>query len=825
MPTTFDGIINEPTVDFVGKDGFFWWFGEVVDDRDPLEIGRVKVRISGWYTDLEGKFRDTMPDADLPWAVVLQPTDQGGQDGTGKSAGQLKPGAMVMGFFLDGQEAQQPVVMGVVRAYKPGSVNGIIESIHGSGGPSDGKYDNTTNEAVANPTTGQSGAGNPVPNSANSDVQPKPTAPGNPFSNTAMPAPAGGQPSITPIPAANAIAGSTNSFETHLRYQLKDIGVTISTLVSKDGDFVSVVDGTVKNVKALTGKVKNLISGVLSEVVAAVKELFVTTISGIIKALKLTSFLGIPFVYTTALSTIIKLVLEYLCQIDSSFLGGVLNALSGTVDQFVDSMLGKAFDAIFSLVEDAYSKIISDILCAVEKLFGQLESIIAAVTAAVSVAKTVSQVFKTGTSFFKNLEKISITNLTSITSLLSLIIGLLPTQCDRTAPGGTVQTAFIPFLGSTECEVGPAKNPLGRDNSGCGAASSFGGLNQATNAVNAMLAEADPYLTAVTNYMNGSYLAQFNTPGREGSMFRLPSGLTITDMKSNNNEASNHQQKVKAEAAGKKPGKNKKVSAKDTIAGTHIQAPNPLSLVTEKDMAIMNKAMFQQTVDGDYKLKIVGNLDIEVGGRLGFKVNGGPQPVKNDGKTGDTTGKQRKNLIVFDSDTEISGGGKFEIQAMGTTTAAKPGTDQKIISDNLSLDVPSFNINCTNDLKLCAGNAIYVETPSLIRNINFPPLPRVKSGITTFMAGSYDMFLYPSPSAADAVPRYTVNNTAGPISLLVGATGFFCTVGAGVATISVAAGALTLTSLAGGTFVNGSATVSLTSAGVIDLKAPFINLN
>lgn len=823
MPTTFDGIINEPTVDFVGKDGFFWWFGEVVDDRDPLEIGRVKVRISGWYTDLEGKFRDTMPDADLPWAVVLQPTDQGGQDGTGKSAGQLKPGAMVMGFFLDGQEAQQPVVMGVVRAYKPGTVNGVVESIHGGGGPNDGKYDNTVNEARTNPVTGQAGSSNVVPNSANSDVQSKPTAPGNPISNTGMPGSVAGLPAINPIPSANAVAGSTNSFETHLRYQLKDIGATISTLVPKDGDFVSVVDGTVKNVKALTGKVKNLISGVLSEVVAAVKELFVTTISGIIKALKLTSFLGIPFVYTTALSTIIKLVLDYLCQIDSSFLGGVLNALSGTVDQFVESMLGKAFDAIFSLVEDAYSKIISDILCAVEKLFAQLESIINAVTAAVSVAKTVSQVFKTGTSFFKSLEKISITNLSSITSLLALIIGLLPTLCDRTAPGGDIQTAFIPFLGSTECDVG--SSPLGRDSAGCGAGSSFGGVNQATNSVNAMLAEADPYLTAITNYMNGSYMAQFSTPGREGSMFRLPSGITITDMKSNNNEASNHQQKVKAAAAGKKPGKDKKVNAKDTIAGTHIQAPNPLSLVTEKDMAIMNKAMFQQTVDGDYKLKIVGNLDIEVGGRLAFKVNGGPQPVKNDGKSGDKGGKQRKNLIVFDSDTEISGGGKIEMQAMGTTTAAKPGTDQKIIADNLSLDVPSFNINCTNDLKLCAGNAIYVETPSLIRNINFPPFPRVKSGITTFMAGSYDMFLFPSPSAADAVPRYTVNNTAGPISLLVGASGFFVTVGAGVATINVAAGALTLASLAGGTFINGSAAVSISSAGVIDLKAPFINLN
>jgi hypothetical protein len=154
------------------------------------------------------------------------------------------------------------------------------------------------------------------------------------------------------------------------------------------------------------------------------------------------------------------------------------------------------------------------------------------------------------------------------------------------------------------------------------------------------------------------------------------------------------------------------------------------------------------------------------------------------------------------------------------------GTDQKIVTDNLSINAPSLNINCSNDLKLTAGSAMYVETPSLIRTINFPPtLPRAKAGIFTLCGGSYDMFLYPSATGADAVPRYTVNNTAGPISMLVGAGGFFVTVGAGVATISVAAGALTLTSLAGGTFVNGASAVSITSAGVIDLKAPFINLN
>jgi len=824
MPTTFDGIINEPTVDFVGKDGFFWWFGEIVEDRDPLEVGRVKVRISGWYTGLDNKFKERMPDEDLPWAVVLQPTDQGGQDGTGKSAGQLKPGAMVMGFFLDGQEAQQPVVMGVVRAYKPGSVNGVIESIYGTGGSNDGKYDNTSNEAVTNPTTGQSASTGPVATSANSDIHPTPTAPGSPLSATALPGSAGGKPGINPIPAANAVGGQTNSFETHLRYQLKDIGVTISTLVPKGGNYVSVVDGTVKNVSALTGKVKNLISGVLSEAVAAVKELFVAQIAGIIKALKLTSFLGIPFVYTTALQSIIQLVLNYLCGIDSSFLKGVLNALSGTVDSFVNSMLGKAFDAIFSLVEDAYNKIIQDILCAVDKLFSQLESIIGAVAAAVGVAKSVTNVFKTGTSFFQNLEKISITDISSITALISLIIGLLPTQCDRTAPGGDTQTAFIPFLGNSECDFS-GKSALGKESAGCGASSSAKGLNQAVNVVNAILAEADPYMTAITNYMNGAYSAQMSTPGREASIYRFPDGLTMWSIKANDTEYNNHATKTKAAAAGKKPGKLKDANPKETITGTHITAPAPISIVTEKDMALMNKGIFQQTVDGDYKLKIVGNLDIEVGGRLALHVSGAPQSVKNDGKSGDTGGKQRKNIIKFDSDTEVSCGGKLETQAMGNSMISKAGTDGKIITDNLSLNVPSFNINCSNDLKLTAGNAIYVETPSLIRNINLPPIPRLKSGIFTIMHGSYDMILNPGGSAADAVPRFTVNNTAGPISMLVGATGFFVTVGAGVATVNVAAGALTLASAAGGTFISGSAAVSITSGTVIDLKAPFINLN
>jgi hypothetical protein len=162
---------------------------------------------------------------------------------------------------------------------------------------------------------------------------------------------------------------------------------------------------------------------------------------------------------------------------------------------------------------------------------------------------------------------------------------------------------------------------------------------------------------------------------------------------------------------------------------------------------------------------------------------------------------------------------------MGTTTSSKPGTDVKLNTDTLNLQAPSLNINCSNDLKLCAGNAIYVETPSLIRNINFPPLPRVKSGIFTIMHGSYDMIINPSLSGADAIPRYTVNNTVGPMSFLVGAGGLTMTVAAGGLTATVAAGAIAMTAAAGALSLQSSAAMTLTAGAIMSLTAATIKLN
>lgn len=93
---------NETSKDFAGKNGFTWWIGYVEDRQDPLKLGRVRVRCVGWHNEA----KTALPTENLPWGMVLYPPNN-------QNPYAPKEGDMVFGFFLDGENAQQPVVLGV----------------------------------------------------------------------------------------------------------------------------------------------------------------------------------------------------------------------------------------------------------------------------------------------------------------------------------------------------------------------------------------------------------------------------------------------------------------------------------------------------------------------------------------------------------------------------------------------------------------------------------------------------------------------------------------------------------------------------------------
>lgn len=94
-----------------------WWWG-VVEERkkDPKKLGRVRVRIYGHYTGDLGK----IPTESMPWAAVLQPITSAGISGVGQSPTGIVEGATVWGIFLDGENAQVPMVVGTIAGYGMG---------------------------------------------------------------------------------------------------------------------------------------------------------------------------------------------------------------------------------------------------------------------------------------------------------------------------------------------------------------------------------------------------------------------------------------------------------------------------------------------------------------------------------------------------------------------------------------------------------------------------------------------------------------------------------------------------------------------------------
>ena len=110
---------------FLGKDGFIWWVGQVVDQTKwagnlsatPTKTTkeqkgfdfRYKVRIMGYHTAAP----NDLSDDDLPWASVMLPVTAGTSGGA-RQTPQLRQGNFVYGFFIDGEDAQQPIIMGVI---------------------------------------------------------------------------------------------------------------------------------------------------------------------------------------------------------------------------------------------------------------------------------------------------------------------------------------------------------------------------------------------------------------------------------------------------------------------------------------------------------------------------------------------------------------------------------------------------------------------------------------------------------------------------------------------------------------------------------------
>lgn len=139
----------------VGSDGFSWWIGQVENNKDDKNSGRVQVRIVGQH-HREGDITAT---EDLPWANVMMPANVPYSDGgTTGATNNLQVGSWVVGFFLD-VDCQKPLIIGSIShtksstlkdlqdltpdlkslGFKPTRSPGVIPAAHRSAAEQSGK--------------------------------------------------------------------------------------------------------------------------------------------------------------------------------------------------------------------------------------------------------------------------------------------------------------------------------------------------------------------------------------------------------------------------------------------------------------------------------------------------------------------------------------------------------------------------------------------------------------------------------------------------------------------------------------------------------------
>ena len=117
-------MFNPAEQNFIGRDPMQWWIGQVTDpkkgewdtslenkqaeDGKDVYSHRCRVRIVGYHG-----CEDDLPDKDLPLAHVLLPPNTATTGGCGDTL-QYQGGEVVVGFFFDGADAQQPVIFGTL---------------------------------------------------------------------------------------------------------------------------------------------------------------------------------------------------------------------------------------------------------------------------------------------------------------------------------------------------------------------------------------------------------------------------------------------------------------------------------------------------------------------------------------------------------------------------------------------------------------------------------------------------------------------------------------------------------------------------------------
>ena len=402
---------------FVGRDGFIWWIGQVAPestwkDNTPgypvannSEVRgfsqRYRVRIMGYHTaDI-----DEIPDEELPIAYVMYPITSGsGGRGSTQSAN-IAQGDFVFGFFLDGEDAQMPVIMGILGNNQYAAVSKNITKarfVPFSGYTENDNVSSTSlNVDRGNEIVRQEGAKTPEGKSDNQGD--KTGQPNNAIVNESQNTPEQ-KDAASEVAAEEETKPLAQSEDCEplpvgrIQKEIQNIIVKIQKLQkslykysgavkNRFGDIQKQIDNEIE-------KVSKLIAGGLKTVFTTIEKNVLNTVNN---ELKKTYFLLFPN-ERPALKAAVETVNDLIACLFRKFIGELL----GQVGNFVRDAVKKVIDVGKCLVENLIGNTLGKILKQVQDgISGALSSVTSLVGQATKIADDILGVITDVLSFLK----------------------------------------------------------------------------------------------------------------------------------------------------------------------------------------------------------------------------------------------------------------------------------------------------------------------------------------------------------------------------------------------------------------------------------------
>ena len=652
--------------DYLGRDGFSWWVGEVESNEDPSKLGRVQVRILGWYTGHKAKqaYTKELPTEVLPWATVLLPTDKAQTKNTGTTT-ELQPGAWVMGFFLDGDEAQMPVVMGAFRGFqvkedptkRTTAADGTAADKLKTNTP--GQEDLAGNDRMdGNPNvkrqtttpTNPSGSGQEESRGALSAAEE--TLPGNAVTNPT-------KPPVENQSISDGVAGPAGEgFGTDLERMLTELGNMAATMASGPSGFISLATGKKiagDKVMEHMGKIMNFLAGGIAGILAPLKEMLAKLIAEIVGAIVKIISSFVPLIVITTIMMFLEMIFEIFCMKKPMWLGLVQAAISD-VSAFANNIATQIVDKIADKlkgVDSAVKGVTNRILSGITSTMNRVKDIAGDVIAAVDMAKGIAGAARSIGDAVTMIMEFDFTSLDwsgLIKLIFAIIMMFFKKDCGRKIKRPKSK-AWYPLIGTTTCGgsineaiVGTPFSSFDDGVTGAGGGGSY--IDKMFTAINTDLME-------VVTHLNGAKDINDATPGIEKQIKQGPGGVC---------------------------------TFQDAHGNEHKNVPNNETKIIARDKCETIKGNYVLTVEGDFYLKVMGNYHEEVTGAKNDNASQGPQaesegsskkPDKADAKS--DLDKQSQKVVnrTDNKKTNIAGAGTDVTADLNVGGADKSSTKKQ----------------------------------------------------------------------------------------------------------------------------------------------------